>query len=226
MSDQTIIGAQGDSNLRILSASAVRQAITACAELFHAQSGQGAVARFDTSGAILRRLGEGETCDVTASSLDSLQELAGRGLLGGAPALAQAQTDAPPPVPWAAEGLQEEPPLTLKLTLTDNDGTAHTVDATCQSTGTTTTLNFKYTFSTDDTNGLGAQISIDSLVLANGSSLTGSNGTSADLTLRGVSPTADVWLYDQPMASATGSQGSCVPSQISFVPLWCVYIHT
>ena len=85
MSDQTIIGAQGDSGLRILSASAVRQAITACAELFHAQSGQGAVARFDTSGAILRRLGEGEACDVTASSLDSLQELAGRGLLGGAP---------------------------------------------------------------------------------------------------------------------------------------------
>ena len=85
MSDQTIIGAQGESGLRILSASAVRQAITGCAELFHAQTGQGALARFDTSGAILRRLGEGETCDITASSLDSLQELAGRGLLGGAP---------------------------------------------------------------------------------------------------------------------------------------------
>jgi LPS-assembly protein len=38
------------------------------------------------------------------------------GLLGGGPAFAQAQTDAAPPVPWAAVGLQEEPPLTLKLT--------------------------------------------------------------------------------------------------------------
>ena len=85
MADETIIGAQGGSPLWILSASAVRQAITRCAELFHAQSGQGAVARFDTSGAILRRLSEGETPEVVASSLDSLDELTGRGLLGGAP---------------------------------------------------------------------------------------------------------------------------------------------
>ena len=85
MSDETIIGAHGGSPLRILSASAVRQAITRCAELFHAQTGQGAMARFDTSGAILRRLGEGEAPDVVASSLDSLGELSGRGLLGGAP---------------------------------------------------------------------------------------------------------------------------------------------
>ena len=85
MSDETIIGAQAGSNLRILSASAVRQAIIRCAELFHARTGQGAAARFDTSGAILRRLGEGEAPDVVASSLDSLEELAGRGLLGGAP---------------------------------------------------------------------------------------------------------------------------------------------
>jgi molybdate transport system substrate-binding protein len=85
MSDHTIIGAQGGAGLRILSASAVRQAITRCAELFHAQTGQGAVAQFDTSGAILRRLGEGETPEVVASSLDSLEDLAGRGLLGGVP---------------------------------------------------------------------------------------------------------------------------------------------
>ena len=85
MADETIIGAQGGSPLRILSASAVRQAITRCADLFHGQTGQGAVARFDTSGAILRRLGEGETPHVVASSLDSLEELAGHELLGGAP---------------------------------------------------------------------------------------------------------------------------------------------
>ena len=90
MADEIIIGAQDDGNvnaarLRILSASAVRQAITRCAELFHAGSGHGAIARFDTSGAILRRLGEGDACDVTASSLESLQALEGRGLLGGAP---------------------------------------------------------------------------------------------------------------------------------------------
>ena len=90
MADEIIIGAhqtgtENPARLRILSASAVRQAITRCAELFHAQTGQGALVRFDTSGAILRRLGEGEAPDVVASSLDSLQELAGRGLLGGAP---------------------------------------------------------------------------------------------------------------------------------------------
>ena len=85
MSDQTIIGAQGGETLRILSASAVRQAITKCAELFDARNGRGAVARFDTSGAILRRIGEGEACDVVASSLDSLEELNAKGLLGGAP---------------------------------------------------------------------------------------------------------------------------------------------
>jgi len=90
MSDQTFIGAEDNANvnlaaLHILSASAVRQAITGCAELFYARTGQTSLARFDTSGAILRRLGEGEACDVTASSLDSLSELAGRGLLGGAP---------------------------------------------------------------------------------------------------------------------------------------------
>ena len=85
MSDQTIIGAQGGSSLRILSASAVRQAITHCAELFHAAAGHGAHARFDTSGAILRRIGEGEACDIVASSLDCLEELQARGLLGGAP---------------------------------------------------------------------------------------------------------------------------------------------
>lgn len=85
MSDQTIIGAQGGATLRILSASAVRQAITRCAELFHGATGTGASARFDTSGAILRRLGAGEACDVVASSLDSLEELSASGLLGGAP---------------------------------------------------------------------------------------------------------------------------------------------
>jgi len=85
MADETIIGAQGGSSLRILSASAVRQAITRCAELFHAATGQGALARFDTSGAILRRIGEDEACDIVASSLDSLEELSAKGLLGGAP---------------------------------------------------------------------------------------------------------------------------------------------
>jgi len=90
MADETIIGLQDNANvkfarLRLLSASAVRQAITGCADLFHAQGGQGALARFDTSGAILRRIGEGEACDVVASSLDSLRELQARDLLGGGP---------------------------------------------------------------------------------------------------------------------------------------------
>ena len=87
MADETIIGARDDANvngacLRILCASAVRQAITHCARLFHAGTGGGAQALFDTSGAIVRRLGAGERADVLASSLESLQELAGRGLVG------------------------------------------------------------------------------------------------------------------------------------------------
>lgn len=91
MSDEHIIGAVGVAKgkaprLRILSASAVRQAITQCAQLFsETPAGQGAIARFDTSGAILRRLGEGEACDVVASSLDSLEALSAQGLLGGEP---------------------------------------------------------------------------------------------------------------------------------------------
>jgi len=87
MADETIIAARDDANvngacLRILCASAVRQAITHCARLFHAGTGGGAQALFDTSGAIVRRLGAGERADVLASSLESLQELAGRGLVG------------------------------------------------------------------------------------------------------------------------------------------------
>ena len=87
MADENIIGdASEHARLHILSASAVRQAITGCAQLFSQMPmGRGAIARFDTSGAILRRLREGETCDVVASSLDSLEELSGRGLLGSAP---------------------------------------------------------------------------------------------------------------------------------------------
>jgi molybdate transport system substrate-binding protein len=85
MADEIVIGEAGATGLQILSASAVRQAITACATLFREQRGESARAQFDTSGAILKRLRAGEQPDIVASSRESLEELAAAGLLGGPP---------------------------------------------------------------------------------------------------------------------------------------------
>ena len=85
MSEEIVIGDADAPALLILSASAVRQAITACATLFREQQGASARARFDTSGGIIKRLAAGEGPDIVASSLDSLDELVARGLLAGPP---------------------------------------------------------------------------------------------------------------------------------------------
>ena len=84
MADEAQTGAT-ESVLEILSASAVRQAITECGDLFRKRGGPSANVAFDTSGGILKRMKAGEWPQVVASSLDSLEELGALGLLGGAP---------------------------------------------------------------------------------------------------------------------------------------------
>ena len=85
MSEETIVGSEAEIGFTILSASAVRQALTECAKAFHA-AGQGGVhLRFDTSGGILKRIGAGESPDLAASSLDAIEELHGKGRLVAAP---------------------------------------------------------------------------------------------------------------------------------------------
>lgn len=84
MSDEILIGETGGPILTLLSASAVRQALTSCAEAFHAEGGSSVRMLFDTSGGILKRIDAGETTDLVASSLDALSELHGRGSLPAA----------------------------------------------------------------------------------------------------------------------------------------------
>ena len=85
MSDALNIGDNDRQAFEILSASAVRQAITACASIFTEQHAVGARARFDTSGGVVKRMLAGERPDIVASSLESLEDIASQGLLGGPP---------------------------------------------------------------------------------------------------------------------------------------------
>lgn len=83
MADQTIIG--DGKGLDILSASAVRAALEDCARSFNAATGVGVTLRYDTSGGINKRAGQGEVADIFASSTDSIDDIAGRRLLAAAP---------------------------------------------------------------------------------------------------------------------------------------------
>ena len=58
MSEQVIVG--DGASLDILSASAVRAALTDIAQIFHGVSGIGVTLRFDTSGGINKRAAAGE----------------------------------------------------------------------------------------------------------------------------------------------------------------------
>jgi len=80
MSDELVFGSGAD--LSMLSASAVREALTDCANLFHRATGHGSTLRFDTSGGIHKRVAAGEKSDIFASALEPLRELAARGLIG------------------------------------------------------------------------------------------------------------------------------------------------
>jgi len=80
MSDEIIIGS--GAGLDMLSASAVREALTDCASRFHRARGVAAVLRFDTSGGILKRVAAGEQRDIFASALEPLGDLHKKGLIG------------------------------------------------------------------------------------------------------------------------------------------------
>jgi len=75
MADEIIIGTSGPQAIRILSASAVRQAITAAAQAFHDRTGASLYLQFGTSGAVEQRIGAGETFAVVAASLAALPSL-------------------------------------------------------------------------------------------------------------------------------------------------------
>ncbi len=77
MSEEITIGARG--GLEILCASAVRAALTDCAESFVRASGGGVTLRFDTSGAVAKRAAAGEPAGIFASSLDSIGDIAAAG---------------------------------------------------------------------------------------------------------------------------------------------------
>jgi ABC-type molybdate transport system substrate-binding protein len=80
MSDKIVAG--DGKALAILSASAVREALVDCANLFARAKGFGTTLEFDTSGGILKRVAAGERRDVFASALEPLKDLAARGLIG------------------------------------------------------------------------------------------------------------------------------------------------
>ncbi|MDB5532516.1 MAG: transporter substrate-binding protein [Hyphomicrobiales bacterium] len=82
MADETVIGADDRHAIRILSASAVRQAITGAAEAFHKRSNANLHLQFATSGAVEKRIAAGEVFDVVAASIDALSVLHERSLLG------------------------------------------------------------------------------------------------------------------------------------------------
>jgi molybdate transport system substrate-binding protein len=83
MADQTIVG--DGKGLDILSASAVRAALEDCAQCFHAAQGVGVTLRYDTSGGINKRAGQGEIADIYASSTDSVDDIAAKKLIAGEP---------------------------------------------------------------------------------------------------------------------------------------------
>ncbi|MDF2116400.1 substrate-binding domain-containing protein [Roseiarcaceae bacterium H3SJ34-1] len=82
MGDEFIVGVSDRNAIRILSASAVRQAITGAAEAFHKRSNANLHLQFATSGAVEKRIATGEVFDVVAASIDALSALHERALLG------------------------------------------------------------------------------------------------------------------------------------------------
>jgi len=82
MADEIIVGADSENAIRVLSASAVRQAITGAAQAFHKRSNANLHLQFATSGAVGKRIAAGETFDVVAASIDALSSLHERSLLG------------------------------------------------------------------------------------------------------------------------------------------------
>ena len=79
MSDSIAIASASGPMVEILCASALRSALSECASEF-AKIGGAAAFRFDTSGGVNKRGRDGEACDLFASSLDFIEDLAARGI--------------------------------------------------------------------------------------------------------------------------------------------------
>lgn len=83
MSDETIVGQNSETAtvLRVLSASAQRAALLACAEVFCARQDDRIHFFWATSGAVLQKVRSGESFDLIAASRNALGELARDGLV-------------------------------------------------------------------------------------------------------------------------------------------------
>lgn len=85
MSEETIVkGTAGTTSIRVLSASAQRAALTACAELFAADHAEGVRFAWATSGAVTARVESGEPFDIIAASHSALRALAQKSLVSSA----------------------------------------------------------------------------------------------------------------------------------------------
>ena len=85
MSEETIVsGMSGNAGIRVLSASAQRAALTACADVFAKGNLQGVRFSWATSGAVTDRIESGEKFDIIAASQSALQSLAKKGLVSSA----------------------------------------------------------------------------------------------------------------------------------------------
>ncbi|MCC2098446.1 MAG: substrate-binding domain-containing protein [Hyphomicrobiales bacterium] len=82
MSEETIINEGGGATVRVLSASAQRAALTACAETFATREPNIAIHFFwATSGAVTGRVEAGETYDIVAAARGALEALAEKWLV-------------------------------------------------------------------------------------------------------------------------------------------------
>ncbi len=77
----TIDGVANVPVLRVLCASAMRSALSICAQNFHADSGAGFEIHWCTSGAVEQRLGAGEVFDLTGGAREALDNLSWRALV-------------------------------------------------------------------------------------------------------------------------------------------------
>ena len=83
MAEHSVIG--DGRGIDILCASAVRAALTDCAQSFHRLTGIGVTLRFDTSGGVTKRAAAGDAADIFASSAESIDDVSQRSLLAGEP---------------------------------------------------------------------------------------------------------------------------------------------
>ncbi len=81
MSEVTRIDAREGVLLRVLAASALRSALVICAETVNAAEGIGFEIHWGTSGAVNKRMNDGEAFDLVAGARESIEQLAVAGLV-------------------------------------------------------------------------------------------------------------------------------------------------